>query len=148
MQEAAQTQVPSCLRVLATMQLFNMGFQYVAWSSVAAQGGLPAPNAGIKACASEPPMQLSVRHHPGNNSSLFVLKCKGNHFWVHPSPCLTGLFPGAQYTNANLWPQKGWLHCCLREESSIYRIGMNFGLLCHNSGSFSSVQVLHMCMQA
>lgn len=50
MQGAAQTQAPSGLHVLATMQfsfVFNMGFLYVAWSSVA-QAGLPAPKAGIK----------------------------------------------------------------------------------------------------
>lgn len=58
-QGAAQTQAPSGLHVLATMQFsFKMGFLYVAWSS-AAQAGLPAPNAGIKACTSCPATQLS-----------------------------------------------------------------------------------------
>lgn len=69
---AAQTQAPCSLYVLATMHfsvVFNMGFHYVAWSSVA-QAGLPAPNAGIKACASYPAMQLSERHHPGNCSKM------------------------------------------------------------------------------
>lgn len=114
-QGAAQTQAPSGLHVLATMQfsfVFNMGFLYVAWSSVA-QAGLPAPNAGIKHVPYVQPQSCLRGTILGT-----VLKCRGNHFWVYLSLCLTRLFPGAQYMNVNLWPQKGWLHCCLREKSS------------------------------
>lgn len=70
---------------------------------------------------------------------------------MHLSPCPTRLFPGVQYISsasssgsACLWPQKGQLHCYLREESSLQDGGTVITQTCFHLGRLCT----YVCMCA
>lgn len=122
--------------------LLKTGFYYAAWSSVdkavlkLTKIWLPAPNAGNKErhVPLGPAMQF-LRHHLRSCS-----KMQRWPFLVALIPMFYETFSRSSAGSANLWPQKGWLHCV--SEKSLLSIGWELILGdSHNSGSVPSWQL-------
>lgn len=71
---------------------------------------------------------------------------------MHLFPCRTRLFPGVQYMsspsssgNTCLWPEKGRLHCRLREESNLQDGDIVVTQACFHLGGLCSCVCIRVC---